>query len=28
MEIDGLEWMGMVHGGIIVDALPRVLDQS
>ncbi len=28
MEIGGLEWMGLVHGGIIVDTLPRVLDHS
>jgi len=28
VEIGGLEWMGVVHGGIIVDTLLRVLDHS
>jgi hypothetical protein len=28
VEIGGLEWMGVVHGGIIVDILLRVLDHS
>jgi hypothetical protein len=25
---DGLEWMVVVHGGIIVDALPHGLNHS
>jgi hypothetical protein len=28
MEIGGLEWMGMVHGGIIIDTLPQIPDHS
>jgi hypothetical protein len=28
MEIGGLEWMGAVHGGIIVDTLPHVPYHS
>jgi len=28
MEIDRLEWMVMVHGGIIVDTLPLVPNHS
>jgi len=28
VEIGGLEWMGVVHGGIIVDTLLQVLDYS
>jgi hypothetical protein len=28
MEIGGLEWMGVVHGGIIVDTLPQVPNHS
>ncbi len=28
VEIGGLEWMGVVHGGIIVDTLPRVPNHS
>jgi hypothetical protein len=28
VEIGGLEWMGVVHSGIIMDTLPRVLDHS
>jgi hypothetical protein len=28
MEIGGLEWMGVVHDGIIEDTLPRVLHHS
>jgi hypothetical protein len=28
VEIGGLEWMGVVHGGIIMDTLPQVLHDS
>jgi hypothetical protein len=28
VKIGGLEWMGMVHGGIIMDTLPQVLHDS
>jgi hypothetical protein len=27
MEVGGLEWMGVVHGGIIVDSLPWVPEH-
>jgi hypothetical protein len=27
MEIGGLEWMGVVHGGIVVNTLPQVPDH-
>jgi hypothetical protein len=27
MEIGGLEWMGVVHGEIIVNTLPQVLNH-
>lgn len=28
MEISGLQWMGMVHGGIKVDTLPHIPNHS
>jgi len=28
VEIGGLEWVGVVHGGIIMDTFPWVLDHS
>jgi hypothetical protein len=28
VEIGGLEWIGVVHSGIIMDTLPRVPDHS
>jgi hypothetical protein len=28
VEIGGVQWMGVLHGGIVGDTLSRILDHS